>query len=353
MRTQSKSNQPKKTSSIQIITGVLFLILLLVGLIAGYYLTQTQQEIRQQAALPSECLYGSGCPAGWERASNCDSCHAYETCCRFKEEPTATPIPCAYVECNTAETGCVYNGCDAAGVPGCTLPSCDGRCGVIHCPHCKNEFICQCSPTPEYISPTPTTKKDKTPTPTPSLPTYTITPTQTPTAGPSPTPTLTPTAGPSPTPTKGPSPTPTKGPSPTPTPTQTKTLSPTPTNTPIPSSTPTLTPTLRPDQPTYTPTPTLRPGQPTYTPAPTLTPVVITKQVITTIQCNSICQSNEECYQIGLICYNNRCRLAANPESPTCEMPQDTPVTGPENWLNYLKIGLGILGIGALLFLLI
>jgi hypothetical protein len=83
------------------------------------------------------------------------------------------------------------------------------------------------------------------------------------------------------------------------------------------------------------------------------------------IDCNSICYSDSECAQIGLICYQGRCRLAANPEDQYCRLPasevmveqpvtpEALPVAGPEDWLKYLKIGLSVLGIGALLFLLI
>lgn len=95
------------------------------------------------------------------------------------------------------------------------------------------QFV-QPSPTPTPTrTPTPTPTPTRTPTPTPS-PTPTRTPTPTPTNTPSPTPTRTPTPTPTPTPGSGGS-----SPTPTPTPTNTSSPTPTPTGTSTPSPTPT------------------------------------------------------------------------------------------------------------------
>jgi hypothetical protein len=69
------------------------------------------------------------------------------------------------------------------------------------------------------------------------------------------------------------------------------------------------------------------------------------------------------------ICYKGKCRLDANPESSSCILPsgQTTVVVnviptrspapvklveaGPADWANYLKVGFGALGVGALLLL--
>lgn len=208
-------------------------------------------------------------------------------------------------------------------------------------------------------------------------------PTATPTEGP----TVTPTEGPSPTPTEEVTPTPTDGPTPTasPTPTDgpTPTASPTPTEGPSPTPTngPTATPTPV-DQPTATPivyatatpVPTLPPG---VTPNPTTPSQPITYTIVTTVQCNDSCSKNSDCTNPSHICYGadangngGRCRLDANPDSSECklksgetiavvrvipsqkpDMPAELPKSGPEDWGRYLKIGLGALGIGALLLL--
>ena len=99
---------------------------------------------------------------------------------------------------------------------------------------------------------------------------------------PTPTPTRTPTPVPSPSPTRTPTPTPgTGGNSPTPTPTPTKTPTPTPTPSPTPTKTPTPTPTFTPTPtPTRTPTPT---PTPTNTPSPTPTPLSPATCVASTI----------------------------------------------------------------------
>lgn len=123
----------------------------------------------------------------------------------------------------------------------------------------------------------------------------------------------------------------------------------TPTNTVTPTTTPTG---------TGTPTPT---G--TATPTPTTTPTPSVTTVITTVGCNEVCQENADCANISHICYEGQCRLDVNPTDAQCKLPNGEttivrPVyvptqSGPAEWLNYLKAGLGVLGVGALLLLLL
>lgn len=228
---------------------------------------------------------------------------------------------------------------------------------------CTLSFVVA-SPTP---TPTPTTEVTPTATPTPTDG-PSPTPTPTPTDGPSLTPTATPTPtdGPSPTPTA--TPTPTDGPSPTPTATPTDGPSPTPTN--VPEATPTNTIVYV----TSTPAPTLPPG---VTPNPTSPSEPNTYTIVTTVNCNDSCTRNSDCTNPSHICYGadqngegGRCRLDANPESTSCQLkngqtiavvrtiptqkpdaPTVLPTAGPEDWGKYLRVGLGALGIGALLLL--
>ncbi len=187
--------------------------------------------------------------------------------------------------------------------------------------------------------------------------------------GPSVTPTASPSATVTPTPTDGPTPTA----SPSASPTATPTVTPTPTDGPTPTPGPSLTPT-----PTsyivVSPTPTLPPG---VTPNPTTPSQPNTYTIVTTVQCNDSCAKNSDCTNPSHICYGadgngngGRCRLDANPDSNECklksgetiavvrvipsqkpDLPKELPQSGPESWGQYLKVGLGALGIGALLLL--
>lgn len=119
-----------------------------------------------------------------------------------------------------------------------------------------------------------------------------------------------------------------------------------------PTATPTITPTVTP-----TPVPNA-----TATPTPRITPVV---------GCNDICATNADCSNASHICFavsetENRCRLETNPTNTSCQnpdavvteaqqpaLPETLPETGPEDWGNWLKAGLAILGIGAALLLML
>lgn len=79
--------------------------------------------------------------------------------------------------------------------------------------------------------------------------------------------------------------------------------------------------------------------------------------------CNDTCYRSSDCNFAAAVCYDNLCRLDTNPTSPACEaettagtyyqqpaLPTTLPQSGSEDILNWLKIGLGALGLG-LIFL--
>lgn len=81
--------------------------------------------------------------------------------------------------------------------------------------------------------------------------------------------------------------------------------------------------------------------------------------------CNEECYASTDCSNNSAICYDNLCRLSTNPVDTACqpkdivqtpefyeqpELPQALPESGSEDILNWLKVGLGALGLG-LIFL--
>lgn len=97
----------------------------------------------------------------------------------------------------------------------------------------------------------------------------------------------------------------------------------------------------------------------TATTTPTPTPAV---------GCNQKCVNNADCSNPDHVCHSTGsesvCRLAADVNSTTCSVstpiaevqpapPVELPQSGPENWSNWLKSGLVVIGIGAMLLLLI
>lgn len=118
-------------------------------------------------------------------------------------------------------------------------------------------------------------------------------------------------------------------------------------------------PTITTQPPTVTTVTTTVTQPPTVTTQP---PAQVTT-VVTTVNCNDTCVANADCRNISHICYEGRCRLDVNPTDAQCRLPSgETTITrpvvvptesGPADWLNYLKAGLGVLGIGALLMLLL
>ncbi len=118
------------------------------------------------------------------------------------------------------------------------------------------------------------------------------------------------------------------------------TNTPTATNTPVSTTKPTTIPTSVPNSPT---------------------PIIT--QVITTVGCNESCNENADCTNISHICYESVCRLDVNPTDVNCRLADggnviERAVTVPTEsgfaeWFNFLKVGFGILGLGALLLLLL
>lgn len=113
---------------------------------------------------------------------------------------------------------------------------------------------------------------------------------------------------------------------------------------------------------TVTPTTTTT-VTPTTTVTVTATPTSSVTTVITTVGCNDTCSANADCSNVSHICYNGQCRLDVNPSDSQCKLPNgETTIvrsatvptqTGPADWMNYVKAGLGTLGVGALLLLLL
>lgn len=79
------------------------------------------------------------------------------------------------------------------------------------------------------------------------------------------------------------------------------------------------------------------------------------------VNCNEACTANSDCTNSAQICFNGACRLETNPSSETCTLPSSSqptipaelPQSGSEDILNWLKAGLGVLGIGTVLLLLL
>ncbi len=306
-----KAIDPKK-KRLTMVLGALFLILLLIGGGVAFYLSQISQDVRQQAS-------------GGTYTVNCGQCLEGQTCVPPGVGGVGT------WHCSTCAAG--YVGVDDVGCLAPTSAPCTGS---------------DCNPTTPPNNPSPTTVTN--PTTSPSV---TIEPSPTITGEPSPTITgvLSPTADP------------------------TATIEPTLAATPTVGAN--VTPSIVPSgtDPTVAITPTNT--QPTNTPAPTTTDNQ--RIVETTATCNASCTINANCANPSHVCYNGACRLDSNPEDTACRLPSgntqtviteeqyqrqwvassqpastDTlPVTGPEDWLKYLKIGLGILGIGSLLLLLL
>lgn len=92
---------------------------------------------------------------------------------------------------------------------------------------------------------------------------------------------------------------------------------------------------------------------PAISPSPTPTPAP---------GCNEECYYSSECSNTSAVCYDNLCRLSTNPVDTACQpkattqttgeyyeqpdLPNALPSSGSEDILNWLKVGLGALGIG-------
>jgi hypothetical protein len=105
----------------------------------------------------------------------------------------------------------------------------------------------------------------------------------------------------------------------------------------------------------YPTSPTCTPPVEPPTPSPIPSPVAY---------CNESCVTNPDCTVSDHICYNGRCRDVDYPESPNCQpplvytpdqpqYPTQLPQSGSDGFENWIKAGLGVLGVGALLLLLL
>jgi hypothetical protein len=371
---QKNSPQKKKTT--------LLLILLLFFLVSGgasLILIRHRQDTRQQAFVSDDDPYAYECDI-----NDPSACNGHPEWCHCLGGDACTGTEC---DSNIGQS------CQDWGRSYCTNYQGFG----MTC--CVEGYVC-CS---AYDGCCPASTPTNTPTPRP--------PTTTPTNTPVPTVTTTPPTV-TPTPSKTPFPTVTNTPTPTPTntltPTSTLTPTPTSTNTPTPTevpriscsatgcatddqcaeglvcadigstgicSLPELTDSCTSDQTYeacctgYTPAPTatatvVATATPTTTPSsPTATPTPVITQVITTVGCNENCNENADCTNISHICYEGYCRLDVNPTDVNCRLPDGGNVieravevpteSGFADWFNFIKVGFGILGLGALLLLLL
>lgn len=136
------------------------------------------------------------------------------------------------------------------------------------------------------------------------------------------------------------------------------TATPTPSPTVEPTATPTTTPTSTPTAPPATET-TTTPTAPAAPAQQTTTTQVTQEQA--RANCNQACSVNSDCAISAHICFEGACRLATNPESVDCTLPAgaqpvlpgELPESGATDLSTWLKAGLGILGLGALMLLLL
>ncbi len=359
----TKKFQIKSASKKKNILLLLALLFLLVGSGAGLLLMRQRQDTRQEAYLISitpspsprttqppggggfcgPSAYGTYCEACRTRPGGCTEDERWYGNCVLIYCPNGNPTgqgchendPDAYWKFGTC-TSLLSEARNNPEVPGCwqvdTVDKKNVYCHVMGCTSYEHD-LSRCgktTPTPPTVPPT-------------AIPPTTIPPTRPPTPGVSTTvqPTVTPTVVPTRPPTPGVS----------------TTVPPTVTPTTVP---PTVTGTLAPTS-TGTPAPTTEPTKdPTSVPS---TPTPIITQVITTVGCNEACKENADCANISHICYEGFCRLDVNPTDVNCRLADggnviERAVTVPTesgfaDWFNFIKVGFGILGLGALLLLLL
>ncbi len=313
-----KKIKTKMSSKKKNILLLLILLFLLVSSGAGLLLMKQRQDTRQEA-------YGGG---GFTCGPN-----DYGKFCRNDPSKHFTGN-CVVYWChngNPSGRGCDYSDTDDFEFGTCTdllkrarnNPKTPG-CWQVDAVDQENRYcyvsggcesyeldVSKCKITPTTVPPT-------------TVPPTTVPPTITPTTVP---PTITPTTVP---------------------PTITGTLTPTITGTPAPTTEPTTAPTTEPTK------------DPTSVPS---TPTPVITQVITTVDCNEGCNENADCTNISHICYEGFCRLDVNPTDVNCRLADggnviERAVTVPTesgfaDWFNFIKVGFGILGLGALLLLLL
>ena len=358
--------------------GILTLIILIVGGLVGLYLTKISQDLRQQADIGDYTNYECNINDPNACGGNPDQCH-----CTGGDACTGT-------ECDDD----IQRNCEGQGRSYCTNYQGDGMtCCVAGYTCCDSSDGC-CSDSGPTRPPNPTTPPG---TPTPTIPTTTLT-----ACGYKPCSTNADCLGselgvicvtaddgdkycsfssfkdacqvnPNPNSCC------TAGPTITPSPTPTITATPTPTSTPTPTITPTITPTPVISECGFTPCETNtdckgdlicvvasddekycskeeykdscveNPSTETCCSEPTPT---------TASEEGSSSYSYSESNSSATVNINNENKTTVAggtttnryaPTEPT--LPPELPKTGPEDWIQYLQIGLGTLGIGALLLL--
>lgn len=114
---------------------------------------------------------------------------------------------------------------------------------------------------------------------------------------------------------------------------------------------------------------------PTLSPTPTRAPSPTPTFIDTTEYCGQSCATDENCQNPSHACASGSCKLSSNPISSSCKTPSgstqiewdssqpsreyspyaelsgETPQSGPEDWLKYGWLGVGVLGIGATILL--
>ena len=348
-----KANELKNKKKTKMLFSVFALLVLLIGGAIGLYMTKISQDLRQQADVGD---YGPGddvCTAsGGKWVGNLCYMGGTATC----DGPgSGGGDPCAANGGICSGTNTIRCKCGNSWVAGKAGSKCDDLCKEAGL-DCNDS----CTPTRPPGNPTtPPTRPPATPTPTPSGP-------------PSPTPT-TPPGTPTPTPTLPPGVTPTITPTPTLPPGVTPTITPTPTSTPTPvpsecGFTPcetntdcngSLTCVIANDGEGYCSEPDYEnacfnnPGTEACCNEPTPTPTDVPGE-----EGGSSSYSYSESNSSATVNINNENKTTVAggtttnryaPTEPT--LPPELPKTGPEDWIKYLQIGLGTLGIGALLLL--
>lgn len=335
-----KSNNLNNKKKTKLILGFLSLLLLILGGAIGLYMTKISQDLRQQADVGDYSGTGDVCTAsGGQWVGNLCWMGGSATCAGPGQ---GGGDPCAANGGICSGTNVIRCQCGNAWVAGKAGSSCSDLCGEANL-NCDDD----CTPTNPPRNPTnPPPNPTNTPTPRP-----TRTPTPTPSAPPSPTPTLPPNV--------------------------------------TPTVTPTIVPTIIPgcgfgpctdnsgcdedlicvtadngnsycSLPEYEAACILEPGVEACCTAPTTTPTTPPNEPTTeptatpTQTSNSSSSSSSSSSSTALVNITNNTTTSTATNryvQTTPTLPPELPKSGPEDWLQYLQIGLGALGVGVLLLL--
>jgi len=156
--TQRKLRKKKGGLSPKAVLGILFLVLVLIGTGAGYYLTQMQQDIRQQAYVGQECGPGlPACTGANEICGNEGECVEQVSGCSSTDSNSTN---CGSCNCSGWSkqgcTGYIGGGCGPICHKDCDWASCKNDhsiSGCSQCSTCNNWEYCTDSPTPTVTQP--------------------------------------------------------------------------------------------------------------------------------------------------------------------------------------------------------